>query len=385
MADKKISLTAEEKELFLANVRFGQDGNDYTAVVINQLEKELYDNIDRILGLMHSKWSGKKKRHVFKAGYNPFEMTANLEAEGYITVQKDGFFSTPAELVKRLIELLEFGEIEAGVSILEPSAGTGAIAAGVCEALGIPTSRVSVVEQNDARRQALEEAGFNVIGVDFMDLPLDTLFDFIVMNPPFEGDLDAVHVAKAMKHLKPNGKLAAIMGWNIGLSNDVAYGRLRALANSVEENPKEAFKASGTTVQTFTFSFTRPADMTNADIDSIEPVAAPECEADPDENPIVYEKPEVLLGQIASEMKEMFVCISELAGLLNTELPVGADVETAFEALSKSLLSPAAAPTPPPNGKPVRIEIPLRDEHCKPKRRAKEKPMVPAGVQLTLF
>ena len=147
MADKKISLTADEKELFLANVRFGQDGDEHTAVIINQLEREQYENLNRILGLMHAKWSGRKKRHVFKAGYNPFEMTAQLEAEGFITVAKDGFFSTPAELVKRLIELAEFGDITPDVTIAEPSAGTGAIALGICETLGILRSQISVISR----------------------------------------------------------------------------------------------------------------------------------------------------------------------------------------------------------------------------------------------
>ncbi len=384
MADKKISLTADEKELFLANVRFGQDGDEHTAVIINQLEREQYENLNRILGLMHAKWSGRKKRHVFKAGYNPFEMNAQFEAEGFITVAKDGFFSTPAELVKRLIELAEFGDITPDVTIAEPSAGTGAIALGICETLGILRSQISVIEQNDIRRKSLEEAGFTVIGKDFMDLPLDQRFDYVLMNPPFENDLDAIHVAKAMKHLKPNGKLAAIMGWNIGISNEKRYGRLRALASLVEENPEEAFKASGTTVQTFALAFTRPPEMSNEDMDAIEPVEVAEPEVEAKEE-VVYEKPDVLLRSIISEMAEMMTCVRELAGMLNANMPAEVDACAGLEIITEKLAPQSSVPQPA-NGKPVQIEMALADERAAPKRKAKQRTATSiAGIQPTLF
>ena len=174
------------------------------------------------------------------------------------------------------------------------------------------------------------------------------------------------------------------MGWNIGISNEKRYGRLRALASLVEENPEEVFKASGTTVQTFALAFTRPPEMSNEGMDAIEPVEVAEPEVEAKEE-VVYEKPDVLLRSIISEMAEMMTCVRELAGMLNANMPAEVDACAGLEIITEKLAPQSSVPQPA-NGKPVQIEMALADERAAPKRKAKQRTATSiAGIQPTLF
>jgi hypothetical protein len=98
------------------------------------------------------------------------------------------------------------GEVK--YKFLEPSAGTGAIAKRIKARLS--SARIDCVEIDPFNRATLKSEGFNLIGDDFMALPVTTLYDFIVANPPFQGNVYREHIMKMMRHLKAYGTLAAI-------------------------------------------------------------------------------------------------------------------------------------------------------------------------------
>ncbi len=124
-----------------------------------------------------------------------------------------GFFPTPDAAADRLIEEAQFGwrrKDEAPLTVLEPSAGTGNLARRCVEAGAL----VDCVEVHAERAGVLAAAKRyrRVIAADFLALqPGPELYDRIVMNPPFDRERDIDHVHHAMRFLKPDGRLAAIM------------------------------------------------------------------------------------------------------------------------------------------------------------------------------
>ena len=175
------------------------------------------------------------------------------------------FFPTPAETAD---EMVAAAGIEAGMRVLEPSAGWGHIA----ERIRAAGAEPDVVEVGNDRRELLEAKGFNVVGNNFLDMseavrgftygdlmespdgkrgilrglgglgsdrvrlveendPQKVLgyydfaeltgvkmigpnsgYDRILMNPPFSDGRDIQHVRHAFGLLKPGGRLVAIMG-----------------------------------------------------------------------------------------------------------------------------------------------------------------------------
>lgn len=88
-------------------------------------------------------------------------------------------------------------------------------------------------------------------------------FDRIVMNPPFARSQDVTHVTKAFGHLLPGGRLVSVMAAGVTFRQDRAYREFRSLLDSVdgtiEQNPADSFKLSGTAVNTVTVMMERAA------------------------------------------------------------------------------------------------------------------------------
>lgn len=175
------------------------------------------------------------------------ELRQKLEALKFAKIP--GYFPTPADLVAQMIEA---ADLPAGARVLEPSAGSGAIADILREA----GHNVECVERHASLRDILQSKGHNLIASDFLELspppyPAE-LFDAVLMNPPFEGGQDCEHVARAWTFVKPGGVLVAIMGTGVTFRRQRPYSTFRAW---VEEEggefvdiPVGAFKESGTGV-----------------------------------------------------------------------------------------------------------------------------------------
>lgn len=145
-----------------------------------------------------------------------------------------GFYPTPdpaADFVMREVPILQLAD-KPPLTILEPSAGTGNLARRCVRTLDhmLRTSsyrrddleknyrfdnQVDCVEIQPALADRLKAEGVyrRVINADFLALKPDpaNLYDRIVMNPPFDRERDIDHVMHALKFLKPEGFLMAIM------------------------------------------------------------------------------------------------------------------------------------------------------------------------------
>ncbi|MBN2006457.1 MAG: methyltransferase [Anaerolineae bacterium] len=161
--------------------------------------------------------------------------------------QIPGFFPTPESVVRTMIG---YAGIVTGHQCLEPSAGRGDIA----DRLKQYTDAVDVCEMHYSLREILELKGHHLVAFDFTKYQPGAHYDRIVMNPPFEKGQDVEHVMHAYELLKPGGRLVSIMGASVKFNQQRKYADFRSFLEEhdgwYEDLPADAFKESGTGVQT---------------------------------------------------------------------------------------------------------------------------------------
>lgn len=174
----------------------------------------------------------------------------------------DGFFQTPHPVVSQMLDLA--GWLDKGMTVLEPSAGTGDIAEEISERW--PDAIIDCVEVVPRLADILDlkakryPVQWRVILGDFLEMhPDDThQYDRIIMNPPFENGQDMAHVMHAYKFLKPGGILVAIMANSWTFRNDRKFMEFRnwlddeagCSADDRIELPSGTFAQPGTITKT---------------------------------------------------------------------------------------------------------------------------------------
>lgn len=155
-------------------------------------------------------------------------------------------FPTPAALADRMAGL---AELSPGLSVLEPSAGTGLLLQAAC--LHVHDLELTAVEIHVGLCDRLRAAYPNVHQADFLQLSVEQLgrFDRVLMNPPFENSVDIKHIEHAFSMLKPGGVLVAICARGPRQVDRLKPWALAA-GGSWEELPADTFKAQGTMVRT---------------------------------------------------------------------------------------------------------------------------------------
>jgi predicted RNA methylase len=204
------------------------------------------------------KWRSKKG-FIFPDDVDAAERVRLAAATGEILDPKAAsFFPTPEGLAD---ELVRRARIEPGQSVLEPSAGRGALALAVRRAC--PEAHLACVEALPDNANALRALGLPVFEGDFLAAPFAPAFNRVVMNPPFEGRADIAHVRRAFDLLLPGGLLVAVMSSGVAHRQDALAAAFRAevAANAGEiiENAEGAFLESGTAVRTVTVTMRRAA------------------------------------------------------------------------------------------------------------------------------
>lgn len=212
-----------------------------------QLDPALYKRVNKVLDAAGGKWNRKAQAHLFDR--DAAGAVEQILLTGEIIVPQDfGFFPTPPDVGRRLFEL---AELSAGMTMLEPEAGTGNIAKPAAE-----ICTVDCVELLESNVKVLRQAGFarSVLHGDFLDLPPEPKYDRIIMNPPFEKQADIRHVNHALGFLAPRGQLVSVMSAGVTFRTNRLAEDFRDLVNArrgvIEALGEGAFKASGTMVNT---------------------------------------------------------------------------------------------------------------------------------------
>ncbi len=194
-------------------------------------------------------------------GKDPEQEKADRLAELMAGLPKiAGYFPTPADIVD---EMLDRAKIEAAHSVLEPSAGSGAILDGIAELAADPLA--VHYEVNPTLCEILRAKGYDSRPIDFMQRePGQFLYDRVVMNPPFENLQDVDHVRHAYDFLKAGGRLVAIMSPGPFFRDTKKAREFREwfedLGGEVEEIEAGAFKESGTGVASRLVVIDKPED-----------------------------------------------------------------------------------------------------------------------------
>lgn len=83
-------------------------------------------------------------------------------------------------------------------TVLEPSAGAGSIADALVKVGYMP----DVIEMDPFYANQLKDKGYKVVGSNFLMFNPEEPYDVAVMNPPYTGGADTVHVEHALKCAK---------------------------------------------------------------------------------------------------------------------------------------------------------------------------------------
>ena len=167
------------------------------------------------------------------------------------------------EAAEQLLRHVPYGE--APRRILEPSAGTGNLAflAAQPREVGSWNERrkvrdiVDAIEiQPDLAAKLRDSGRLNSVTCgDFLRIePNGTLYDGVIMNPPFDRQRDIDHVTHALKFIKSDGFLLAIMSAGVEFRETAKAAAFRKLLDTrkgwIVDLPDGAFAPVGTYVNT---------------------------------------------------------------------------------------------------------------------------------------
>lgn len=185
-----------------------------------------------------------------------------------------GFFPTPDTTAEKALHGVYFYKqrTEEPMTVLEPSAGTGNLARRCIwtkkelrqhvseryEGEYRTDTRVDCVEVQTALADRLNAEGIyrKVYNLDFLALQPSTtgLYDKVVMNPPFDRERDIDHVMHALKFVKPDGELVAIMSASTEFRDTKKSVAFRALIKKMKGHfsdlPAGSFSSVGTNCNT---------------------------------------------------------------------------------------------------------------------------------------
>lgn len=225
MRVKTVPIDDETKAILLAGRVVGK----MYYLPAQQLERALYEKVNKVLVALGGKWMRSFKAHLFEEMPDVFDaIRIGLVVDKKKTYQ---LFETPDALAQRLIAW-------AGVTyddyVLEPSAGLGAI----CRHL--PNKhRITCVEIQQElcdKLVGVAPTKDKVICFDFLHLRLAQIGSFtkIVMNPPFAGNMDIGHVRHAFEFLLPRGVLVSVMSEHPFFAEDEHSRRFRVWFEQVK-------------------------------------------------------------------------------------------------------------------------------------------------------
>lgn len=212
------------------------------------LERKTYDEVNKMLTAAGGKWNRSAKGHLFE-GDPRLKLGLALET-GKVIKEKQVFqeFFTPPAVAARLMELAQV----AGLSVLEPSCGRGALIKACRDEDADTIIAIEIKPENaEHSHQQYGCCNIDVHEADFLSFRPRSV-DRVVMNPPFTRGADVLHVSRALQWIQHRGdRLVSVMSGR----PDTRDRMHKALGTSqfeicFEPIPAKAFRVSGTDVHT---------------------------------------------------------------------------------------------------------------------------------------
>jgi len=213
----------------------------------SQLDRKLYQDVAKSLELIGGKWKGGKV-FGFVFATDPTELLDQIANGEKRNLKKEfQFFATPEKLADELVYLAELKQHD---TILEPSAGQGAIIKAINKVCDVVPDCFELMDVNTIILKKTD-LNFNLIGEDFMKNEGKT-YSKIIANPPFTKNQDIDHLKEMYNCLSRGGKLVCITSesWvNGNQKKQVDFKKwLEKLDAEIIDIKKGQFKESGTTV-----------------------------------------------------------------------------------------------------------------------------------------
>lgn len=236
-----------------------------------ELERDLYLKVDAVLKRLWGKWNGRKKVHDFT--YDPTDSINAYVESGVLPPQNElSYFPTPKTVIDDILTVLKHDGRHFN-TVLEPSAGQGAIASAIKELY--PDAKYDLVEHSELHTKVLTKKGWTPHHQDFLIYETPTRYDLIVMNPPFNTPglkncwID--HLYHAYDLLDKRGTIFCIIpaGWET--KTDKKHTGFKEWASDkISEayvNEAGTFKESGTNIRTLTLRLLSKDDCAGFDAD----------------------------------------------------------------------------------------------------------------------
>lgn len=227
-----------------------------------------YVAVNKVLDALGGKWNRRAKAHLFDD--DPAEAIAAYIRGGAAPLPArtaEGFVPTPADLAWQLVhDFTDLEDVDGEVTVLEPSAGDGALVAAILAAN--QAADVTAVEPN--ARRASKIAGADLFTTTFEEFAAQTSqrFDYVVMNPPFavpgQASIWIDHVRLGYGLLNPGGRLVAIVPAGFKQNADRRHTAIRDLVDEHggwAQLPDDAFGG----IRTVALHLDRPAEVTRVD------------------------------------------------------------------------------------------------------------------------
>lgn len=202
-----------------------------------QLNRKTYEAVNAVLQAEGGRWK-KGIGHIFNddAGKILKRMLGNGAAIKQRQVKQS--FYTPQSIAMQVAEMADVS----GHTVLEPSAGEGALA-DACMEYGAAT--VDCIELDPLAWNKLIQKGYAAAKLaDFLSVRPTEKYTRIVMNPPFTKGQDMKHVLRAMEWLHRDGYLYTILA-------DTNHPEIEHLEPEILDRfERGAFRSSGTMIAT---------------------------------------------------------------------------------------------------------------------------------------
>jgi len=209
----------------------------------DQLDRKLYEKVNKVIAAAGGKWNKKTKSHLFPS--DPREVLGLAITTKSVDNKKQIFqeFFTPPDVAAQVCRF-----VYPGAKVLEPSAGVGNIAKAASDAGGL----VKCYELQEQHVKKLQELGLDAEQADFLKVAVSAEFRLVLMNPPFATGQFQAHVQHAFKFLLPGGALTAVgpknLGGNRTKSQQAFHNWLSNTEHTVTDLPSGTFKSAGTSI-----------------------------------------------------------------------------------------------------------------------------------------
>lgn len=207
----------------------------------DKIHPTTWNRIRFVLSNNGGDWSTQRQAFVFER--DPRPIFSDLTKGKLRNVKKDlQAFFTPNPIARQVVKLADVR----GKTVLEPSAGQGALA-NACE--WASASLVVCYEIDKDNYDKLRAQGFSAAHCSFFDqAPGLTSYDRVVMNPPFAKNAYVKHILHALGFLNEGGRLVSIIP---GTEMPEALKSKLPKWSTWELTPlpRHAFRESGTDIQ----------------------------------------------------------------------------------------------------------------------------------------